>query len=241
MQTETAALNTQYPDRFACDEYLRSSSDAPEDFESAYQCACAHSAQMGGTHVGWLWEHALEIGLRAGLRRAADGAAKVFARVKEAGLEEGLAGGVRHGNQEAREAGGAHGLKEMEAIEFQRGQKEGSEEGNRLGSAGERVYGEKQSRKSAATPILVDVGIEPIPQPLLISIGTMTDVQSVFEAPRLAPLNWPEDDLISTSLQDCNTASTSSHAQDPCVLRFMVRHIRHEHDVRLPGSSRSSL
>ncbi|KAJ7494252.1 hypothetical protein B0H11DRAFT_930172 [Mycena galericulata] len=229
-----------FPDDSECDEYLRSSSDAPEDFESAYQRACAHSAHLGGTHVGWLWEHALEIGLRAGLRRAAGGAVKELARVKEAGVEAGRAGGVRHGDQEARESRGVHALEGGEAISFQRGQKEEPEEGNRLGFAGGSVYGE-QSRKSAATAILVDAGTEPIPQPLLINTGTMTDVQSVLQAPRLPPLNWPENDLSSTSLEEWDTTSTSLHAQDPCVLRFIVRHIRHEHDVRLPGFSRSSL
>ncbi|KAJ7500481.1 hypothetical protein B0H11DRAFT_2225478 [Mycena galericulata] len=156
---DTAALKAMYmplPGGLESDDYLRSSSDAPDDFESAYQRACAHSVQMGTTRVGWLWRHALEIGLRAGIRRAADGEAKEFARGKEAGLKEGRSGGLRDGKQDGRKAG----KKEGGSIGLQKSQEEALKKGSvrrtANGEAKELARGKEAGMKEGRTGGLRD-------------------------------------------------------------------------------------
>lgn len=49
------------------DEFFRAPSDAADHHESAYVRACTYGDAREETRVAWLWKHAMEIGLRAGV------------------------------------------------------------------------------------------------------------------------------------------------------------------------------
>ncbi|KAJ6454904.1 hypothetical protein C8R47DRAFT_1203920 [Mycena vitilis] len=200
------AMRLPFPD--GCDEYLRSFGDATGDYESAYERAQAHSVQLGRTRIAWLWKHALEIGLRAGMGRSVlKKSAEAFMAGREAGMKEGRTGGLRDGKQDGRKAGKIQGLKEGEAVGLQKGQEDGLKEGKRLGFVAGREFGEKQAMKASKTVAperkFIDTGTDspvlpnlppPFPTPKaispLIGIPHRTTVPSTAPTPALSWANF---------------------------------------------------
>ncbi|KAJ7245857.1 hypothetical protein C8J57DRAFT_1361849 [Mycena rebaudengoi] len=154
------ALRLPFPDGF--DDLFRATSDSEDHHESAYVRACAYATQLGHTRVAWLWQQALEIGLRAGLGRYTEVARE--STEFELGLKEGRKAGLKDGKQDGRKAGKLQGLKEGEVVGFEKGKAEGLGEGKRLGFVAGREFGEKQAMKArqvaASARIFVDVGTD---------------------------------------------------------------------------------
>ncbi|KAJ7677027.1 hypothetical protein DFH06DRAFT_617172 [Mycena polygramma] len=176
------AMRLPFPD--GCDEFLRSFGDVSGDYESAYKRAHAHSAQLGSTRVAWLWTHALEIGLRAGMGRSVlKKSADAFVAGREVGMKEGRTGGLRDGKQDGRKAGKIQGLKEGEAVGFQKGQEDGLKEGKRLGFVAGREFGEKQAMKASKTVA---------PERKLVDVGTDSPVAPNLPPPSPTPKSIPK-------------------------------------------------
>lgn len=145
------ALLQLFPD--GTDDFFRAPTDAPGDFVAAYNRARAHTADILVPRLAWLWEHALEIGRRAGSGHEAESvrvreASEDFELGREAGFKDGRTAGLRDGKRDGRKEGKAKGLVEGEEIGYQKGQEAGLKEGKRLGFEGGRVFGAKQCTKT---------------------------------------------------------------------------------------------
>ncbi|KAJ7920150.1 hypothetical protein B0H13DRAFT_2319799 [Mycena leptocephala] len=205
----------QYPFPDGLDPLFRSQSDSAGDFMPAFERAVGFSTTLGDGRMSYLWQQALEIGLRAGRGRASEDvrereAFDDYSYGHDEGVKEGRTSGLCDGKKEGRKTGKAQGLKEGEIIGFEKGKAEGLSEGKRLGFVAGREFGEKQAAKLskplASERILVDAGTDsPLTELLLppapstvtyASAFAQTDAQCDTILPILSttpPLIWADE------------------------------------------------
>jgi hypothetical protein len=199
-----AAYRTPRP--VGTDRFFRLRTDAPDDFQAAYERAKAHYVEA--THFSYLWECALEIGRRAGYAAVtAKGQTRErdlkFECEKETELKEGRSTNLQDGRKDGWQDEEVKRLKEEQDARFKLGHEAGLKVGKRVGFEAGSLFGERKARNHTGFPldpaqkgrVMVDAAVETavlIPPPTVKSWADESEslpIISLIPPPRnLAPL-----------------------------------------------------